>query len=139
MSSGDFYQGLLGCNVLKGLHAGITVLSPAAIQLPGPRTPRYVQWKQPKSGCLARARILAPPAGANSASTRATPPLPPEQATFDSEGVRLSEEHKKQLRALAEERDAQRAAGDAPDEAWRGLLDRAQRLLREAAIPAAAS
>ena len=84
-----------------------------------------------------------PNVGANPATGRGYPPAPPrpgaasEKVTFESEGVKLSDAHKGQVRNLAEERDRQRQDGNAPDEAWRGLLDRAQRLFREAAIPLA--
>ena len=45
VSTGDFYQGLLGFDVLHGLHAGgAPILGPAAIQLPGPGVPGHVQW-----------------------------------------------------------------------------------------------
>ena len=76
--------------------------------MPGPGAPGYVSWMQPKSGCVAYARMLMPLAvGVSPLSMMAPPSLPTEvSATFKSEGVRLSEEHKKQLRALAKERDA---------------------------------
>ena len=79
--------------------------------------------------------------GVSPVSTTAPPSTPAEaSATFESEGVCLSEEHKKQLRALATERDAQRRpGGDDSDESWRDLLDRARYLFRAAAIPIATS
>ena len=86
--------------------------------------------------------MLTPPAGGVSpVATTAPPSLPAESsATLETEGVRLSEEHKKQLRALAAERDAQRRpGGDDSDESWRDLLDRARYLFRAAAIPIATS
>ena len=85
--------------------------------------------------------LTPPPGGVSPVATTASPSSPAEaSATFETEGVRLSEEHKKQLRALAAERDAQqRPGGDDSDEAWRDLLDRARYLLRAAAIPIATS
>ena len=86
--------------------------------------------------------MLTPPAGGVSPVATTVPySLPAEaSATLETEGVRLSEEHKKQLRALAAERDAQRRpGGDDSDESWRDLLDRARYLFRAAAIPIATS
>ena len=40
--SGDFYQALLGCDILGGLHAGGPILGPAVIHMPGPSSPGYV-------------------------------------------------------------------------------------------------
>ena len=58
--------------------------------------------------------------------------------TFESEGVRLSEAHKKQLREICAERNAQRApVRNATDEAWRGLLNRARWIFRDAVVPMA--
>ena len=76
--------------------------------MPGPDAPGYVSWMQPKLGCVAYAKMLTPTVGGVSpVSTMALPPPPTEKlATFESEGVRLSKEHKKQLRVLAMERDA---------------------------------
>ena len=99
---------LIGCDILGGLHAGgASVLGPAMIHMPGPGAPGYISWMQPKSGCIAYARMLTPSAGGVSPVSTMAPPSSPteEPATFESEGVRLSEEHKKQLRALATERD----------------------------------
>ena len=74
----------------------------------GPGTPGFLSWMQPKSGYVAYARMLmAMVGGVSPVSTMALPSPPTEKsATFESEGVRLSKEHKKQLRALAMERDA---------------------------------
>ena len=45
VSSGDFYQALIGCDILGGLHAGFaSVLGPAVIHMPGPGAPGYVSW-----------------------------------------------------------------------------------------------
>ena len=109
MSSGDFYQALIGCDILGGLHAGgASVLGPAVIHMPGPGAPEYVSWMQPKLGCVAYAWMLTPLTGGVSPVSTTAPPSSPSEtsATFESEGVRLSDEHKKQLRALAMERDA---------------------------------
>ena len=63
---------------------------------------------QPKLGHIAYAKMLMPVAGGVSpVSTRVLPPLPTKKlATLESEGICLSEEHKKQLRALATDSDA---------------------------------
>ena len=100
---------LIGCDILGRLHAGgAVVLGPAVIHMLGPNTPGYVSWMQPKLGCVTYARMLTPAAGRVSpVSTMALPPPPNKRtATFESEGIRLSEEHKKQLQVLATERDA---------------------------------
>ena len=56
VSSGDFYQVLIGCDILGGLHAGgASVLGPTVIHMPGPGAPGYVSWMQPKLGCVAYA------------------------------------------------------------------------------------
>ena len=107
VSSGDFYQALLGCDVLGGLHAGgQQILGPAVIRMAAPGAPGCVTWLQAKSGCVAYARMLAPPGRANSTTGGLPPPPPTTSATFESEGVRLSEAHKKQLREICSERDA---------------------------------
>ena len=87
---------------------GTSVLGPAVIHMPGPGALGYVSWMQPKSGCVAYARMLTPLAGGVSPVSTTAPPSSPTKvsATFESEGVRLSKEHKKQLRVLAAERDA---------------------------------
>ena len=110
--------------------------------MPGPGAPGYVSWMQPKSGCVAYARMLTPSAGGVSPVSMTAPPSTPTEvsATFESEGVRLSKEHKKQLQLLATERDAQqRPGGNDSDKSWRDLLDRARYLFRAAAIPIATS
>ena len=82
VSSGNFYQALIGCNILGGLHAGgVVVLGPAVIHMPGPGAPGYVSWMQPKSGCIAYAKMLIPAAGGVSpVLTMALPPLPTEKS-----------------------------------------------------------
>ena len=103
-----------------------------------PGTPGCVTWLQAKSGCVAYARTMAPPGRAGAATGSPPPPPPTSTVTFESEGVRLGEAHKKQIREICTERDAQRApGGNATDEAWRGLLDRARRIFRDAAVPMA--
>lgn len=125
--------------MLGGLHAGgQQILGPAVIRMAAPGAPGCVTWLQAKSGCVAYARMLAPPGRANSTTGGLPPPPPTTSATFESEGVRISEAHKKQIREICSERDAQRApGGNATDEAWRGLLDRARRIFRDAAVPMA--
>ena len=78
MSSGNFYQALIGCDILGGLHASRTaVLGPAVIHMPGPGAPGYASWMQPKSGCIAHAKMLMPMAGGVSpVLTMALPPPP---------------------------------------------------------------
>ena len=86
VSSGDFYQALIGCDILGGLHTGgASVLGPAVIHMPGPGAPGYVSWMQPKSGCVAYARMLTPSAvGVSPLSTMAPPSLAIEvSATFE--------------------------------------------------------
>ena len=100
---------LIGCNILGGLHASrAVVLGPEVIHMPGLGAQAYVSWMQPKLGCVAYAKMLTPAVGGVSlVSTMALPPPPTDKsATFKSEGVCLSKEHKKQLRVLATERDA---------------------------------
>ena len=95
---------LIGYNILGGLHAGrAAVLGLAVIHMLGPGAPGYVSWMQPKLGCVANAKMLAPAVGGVSlVMTMALPPPPTKKsATFES--VPLSKEHKKQLRALATE------------------------------------
>ena len=64
--------------------------------MPGPGAPGYVSWMQLKSGCVAYATMLTPAAGGVSpVSMMALPSLPTEKlVTFESEGIRLSKEHK---------------------------------------------
>ena len=48
---GDFYQALISCDILGGLHAGrAAVLGPAVIHMLGPGTPGYISWMQPSQG-----------------------------------------------------------------------------------------
>ena len=103
-----------------------------------PGAPGCVTWLQAKSGCVAYARMLASPSRANSTTGGLPPPPPTTSATFESEGVRISKVHKKQIWEICSERDAQHApGGNATDEAWHGLLDRARRIFRNAAVPMA--
>ena len=45
VSSGDFYQALIGCNILGGLHASrVAVLGLVVIHMPGPGATGYVSW-----------------------------------------------------------------------------------------------
>ena len=110
VSLGKSYQALIGCNILGGLHAGrVAVLGPVVIHMVGPGTMGYFSWMQPKSGCMAYAKMLVPSAGGVSlVTTMAQVPPPPtkKSATFEFKGIRLSKEHQKQLRALETERDA---------------------------------
>ena len=108
MSSSDFYQALISCDILGRLHtSGAAVLGPVVIHMPGPGAPGFVTWIQPKSGCVAYAKMLTPALGVIPVSTMALPPPPTDKSvTFESEGVCLNEEPKKPLRALETERDA---------------------------------
>ena len=109
VSSGDFYQALLGCNILGRLYPSATaVLGPAVIHMLGPVTAGYVSWMQSKLGCMVYANMLMPSVGGVSPIiTTQLPPLPANKSvTFESKGIRLSKEHKKQLRELAREQDA---------------------------------
>ena len=69
------------------------VLGPAVIHMLGPGSPGYVSWMQQKSGCIAYAKMLMPAAGGViPVSTLALPPPPTKKsATFESEGICLSE------------------------------------------------
>ena len=93
---------IIGCNILRKLHTGgAAVLGPVAIYMRGPPVPGYISWMQPKSGCVAYAKMLAPTTGGVNPVTTMTkmPPPPPEKsATIESNGVCLSKENKKQLR-----------------------------------------
>ena len=86
----------------------MAVLGPVVLHVLGPGVPGYISWMQPKLGCMAHAKMLMPTAGGVSpVMTMALPPPPGKKlATFKSEGICLSEEHKRQLRALAMEQDA---------------------------------
>ena len=109
VSSGGFYQTLISCDILCRLHAGgAAVLGQAVIHMLGPGAPGYLSWMQPKSGCVTYAKMLTPAAGRVSPVLMMALPPPPNErlATFESEGICLSDEHKKRLRALATERDA---------------------------------
>jgi hypothetical protein len=57
VSEGDFYQALVGGDILGG-KAGI--LGPATIAMPGVGTAGSIQWKQEKAGCIAIADFLVP-------------------------------------------------------------------------------
>ena len=102
VSSGNFYQALIGGDILRGLHARRAAsLGLAVIHMPGYSMPGYISWMQPKSGCVAYAKMLAPTTGGVNPVTTMTkmPPPPPEKsATIESNGVCLSKENKKQLR-----------------------------------------
>ncbi len=82
-----------------------------------------------KQGCIAVAKFISGGPSINAASVEVLPlPPPPPQdppVTFDSAGAKLDEKLKKDLSALAKERDLQRAAGNSTLDQWRGLLDRA--------------
>ena len=45
VSSGDFYQALIGCDILDGLHAGgVAVLGTVVINMLGPSARGYISW-----------------------------------------------------------------------------------------------
>ena len=131
VSSGAFYQALLGCDLLEG-HEG--VLGPAVIHLGGRGKKGSIQWEQTKLGCIAVAPFIEQASSVNAASREALPPPPPKapapELTLDSPAVKLDSRAKGDLKALAQERDLQRSSGTATLEDWRGLLDRAQYLFR---------
>ena len=110
MSSGNFYQALIGGDILRGLHARRAAsLGLAVIHMPGYSMPGYISWMQPKLRCMPYTKMLAPVAGGVSPVMMMTPLPPPpakKSSAFEPEGVCLSKEYKKQLRALATQQDA---------------------------------
>ena len=138
VSAGEFYQALLGCDLLQGKSG---VLGPAIITMKGPNQPGTVQWKQEKVGCIAVATILEDSPTVNNAKGKLPPPpktKPPAATpptTLAAEGVNLEAAKRNELAALALEQDQQRQSGTATMEQWRDLLDRAQCLFRACAIP----
>ncbi len=136
VSEGSFYQALLGCELLEGKTG---ILGPATISMGAGGS---IQWSQEKLGCIAVAKFMPKSASVNAAAGK--PFAPPPAATgepavtFDQVGVKLDAKHKRELSALAKERDQQRAAGHLAIsiDAWRGLLDCAQCLFRGLALPA---
>ena len=101
-----------------------------------------MQWRQEKLGCIAEATFLRRTATVNPASSERLPPPPPQPApsepkiTLEKAGVKLDPAKRKELSALAKERDQQRISGETSLDQWRGLLDRAQCLFRGLALPA---
>ena len=131
VSSGSFYQALLGCDLLEGQDG---VLGPAVIHLRGKHGRGSIQWEQTKLGCIAKAPFIEQATSVNAATREALPPPPPQaptpEKTLDSPDIKLDERSRSDLKALAKERDLQRSSGTATMEDWRGLLDRAQYLFR---------
>ena len=70
--SGDFYQALLGCDLLTGVEP--LILGPAMIHLPGTEHLGYMTWMQHKLGCIAHMLLLAPAGSAFPAAPGALPP-----------------------------------------------------------------
>ncbi len=110
VSAGDFYQALLGCDLLNGKRG---ILGSATVVMGD-----CVQWKQEKAGCIAVAEFLAKTPSANAAGGWLPPPPPPAgsavvQTTFEQEGVKLDAKNMEELRRLAVERDEQRRTGTA--------------------------
>jgi hypothetical protein len=91
VSEGDFYQCLLGGDVLSGKPG---ILGPATIQMSSHNTVGNVQWRQLKGGCIAIADLIHPTASVNPADV--LPPPPPsaqtqvQKTTLKKEGVTLS-------------------------------------------------
>ena len=69
VSAGEFYQGLLGCDLLMGKRG---ILGPAVVAMEG-----NVQWQQEKAGCIAVAEFLTRTVSANTAGGYLPPPPPP--------------------------------------------------------------
>ena len=99
VSEGEFYQCLIGGDLLNGKQG---MLGPAVILLGGGRANGNVQWKQPKSGCVAIAEFLRPTPSANAVGPTlpSSPPpanryspsaIPP--TTLEAEGVALTPNH----------------------------------------------
>ena len=96
VSEGEFYQCLIGGDLLNGKPG---MLGPAVISLGVGRASGNVQWRQPKSGCVAIAEFLRPTPSKNAVGPKLPPaPTPanryPQSAilasTFDAKGVTLS-------------------------------------------------
>ena len=111
VSEGEFYQCLIGGDLLNGKQG---MLGPAVISLGGRRANGNVQWKQPKSGCVAIAEFLRPTPSTNVVGPTIPPAPPPANrypvsaiptSTFEAKGVTLSPTHLDQLRKIAYERD----------------------------------
>ena len=135
VSTGAFYQALLGCDLLEGKPG---VLGPATISMGDGGS---VQWKQEKIGCIAVAPLLRKAASVNPASAEYLPPPPPQPAptrpivTLKDAGVKMDATKLAEMAALAKERDEQRLSSSCTTQQWRGLLDRAQYLFRGLALP----
>ena len=59
--------------------------------------------------------------------------IPP--TTLEAQKVKMSDERRKALKALAKERDDQRIDPDTSSDKWRDLMDRARRLFRDCQLP----
>ena len=112
VSSGDFYQGLLGCDLLKGKPG---ILGAATVIMEGDKQEGSIQWKQVKAGCIATTNFIAAQHSVGAASGEKLPPPPPrtpaqqdQPTTFEAQGVTLSGNNLQDLRKLALERDEQR-------------------------------
>ena len=96
VSEGNFYQGLIGGDLLSGKQ---DILGAATITMPSAGDTGHITWKQNKLGCIALAPLLH-----QTSSNAVTLPPPPARvptdtptSTFDDEGVNLDAETKKTL------------------------------------------
>jgi hypothetical protein len=96
VSEGNFYQGLIGGDLLSGKQ---DILGAATITMPCAGDTGHITWKQNKLGCIAIAPLLH-----QTSSNAVTLPPPPARvptdtptSTFDDEGVNLDAETKKTL------------------------------------------
>ena len=101
-----------------------------------------MQWRQQKSGCIALASFIFQQPVVASVRDDYLPPPPPKVSfpaapptTLEAEGVKLEPQHRADLSTLAKERDEQRRAGNASDQQWSDLMDRAQYLFHVCAFP----
>lgn len=111
------------------------ILGPASILMGSNTHSGSVNWPQPRAGAIAVSDFIGNAPSANPASS-ALPPPPPKSGgkqvastPVSLTTIRLPEEHRTTLQALAQERDTQRKT-DTSSEAWKDLMDRAMLLFK---------
>ena len=138
VSEGKTYQALIGMDLLRGKA---DILEPATIKVGATGSEGAVRFRLSGSCDITEARFILATPSVNAVAKEALPPPPaltadskvPQLLLADAE-LSLSEEHRIQLSALAKERDTQRK-GQATDDEWRDLMDRAWCLLRATHVP----